>query len=253
MQILDCNSTCLYRIQGDGPSVSKRRIYVDKDSKKVIIPDSKVYNYLSITKLHHLYFIIKKVIRIINLEARKIGLSNPSFEEAINVLGYDFVYQLIIKSDLESIYLVIPDFAMKFITKHAVLNREYKNNSCRKPEIVDINKFGGGIAPVNEWNKLLKLMTFKAGICKFNDDYIPELIKFVVERRNYLTGTSSPLFLNYDSFIIDSFFQEQSVDMISEILISIYNSYEMNSFENSSSGDIRRFVKAYKNFQSRFN
>ncbi len=87
--------------------------------------------------------------------------------------------------------MVIPDFDMKFITKNAVFNQFSKTNFDQRPEVVDINKFGGGIAVVNEWSKLLKLMTFKSGIYKFNDGYIDEVINFVIGRRSYLNGTSS--------------------------------------------------------------
>ena len=140
-------------------------------SKEIISPTYRVnssyenrgivsnrYKYYSLTINHHLYFLVKKIFRLIEANY-DIHINNPrdrflvdKISEVINYLSAEEDFQIVCR------YLWTDSTFYKML-----LDNAYSNKSSHREnviEIVDKNEYGGGLGLKDLWLSLFDILTF---------------------------------------------------------------------------------------------
>lgn len=218
--------------------------------------ESDRYKYYSLTNNHHIYFLVKKIFRLIESEY-DISINNPrdrylsnKINEVINYLEHDDI--LIVSKD----YIIDKDFS------DLLLNNAYSNKSTHREnviEIVDKNKYGGGIGLKGLWLDLYDILTFceKEQILSSREviNYL-ELLRDLIDSygkealKQYKLQSGILLLNDKTSYIVKDHVLTNQSDLIKEKLDGILSedlAHSKSLLKKNPIETIDRFINNYNN------
>lgn len=186
------------------------------------------YKYYSLTLEHHLYFLVKKIFRLIEANY-EIRINNPRdrflADKLKEVIGY---------LEQEKDFSITCHYAMIDGSFHKILlDNAYSNKNSHREnviEIVDKNEYGGGLGLKHLWLDLFDILTYcekekiisKEEVIKYLNN-IRDLImmhgsgglkKYKFETSHILADTSTSYIVKDDLLYDDSIFITRDLNEI---------------------------------------
>ena len=178
-------SQCLYEDKVV-TTMPAHRVSLTKDLEIVFNPDNSKYVYFSPTKIHHNYYMIKKMVDTINDFLRKMNKESLCISER-DFRNYEKIKKACVSLGnlkkevrIESVSLDFLASVEKFVLECSIENRKKKEGQLI-PERTDRRVCGGGLGLAEDWLELLKLTTLYSRRKVFQ---LEDFLDFVLEKKN---------------------------------------------------------------------
>lgn len=214
------------------------------------------YKYYSLTLEHHLYFLVKKIFRLIE-KNYNIKINNPRdrylADKLKEVIGY---LEQEKEFEITSRYIVFDESLHKLLLDNAYSNKtSHRENVV---EIVDKNMFGGGLGLKDIWNDLFEILIYceKEKVISKEEviTYLNIIRDLIISCGNsglkkYKLDTSQLLIDEPTSYIINEDILADNSSLIKEYLEEIVNNNLMHNksiLKKCPDESIEEFISSYK-------